>query len=217
MSEQVAELTTEQLQKELEKRKKKEQQEAEKRKKHYENTREDLVKDLIQGAQNVNHVLTDFKKHAYDQLHSFYHFMHEYGEINPNNKGTFTLKSDDGKYAIQFEHHVNKGFDERAEMAEEKLKTFLESKVKKRDKQTYRMVISLLERNHVTGDFDIKLINRLVKMENEIDDPDWKESIKLFKESYQETESTFYIRFKQRNDKTGMWDSIELNFSSVKI
>jgi hypothetical protein len=74
--------------------------------------------------------------------------------------------------------------------------------------------MGLLERNSITGDLDINNINRLYKMENDFDDPDWVEAIRLFKESYNPKGSVEYVRFYSRTDNNG-WEQINLNFSSL--
>jgi hypothetical protein len=140
--------------------------------------------------------------------------MLEYGDIRKgkDNKGSFEIKNEQFKIVVASQ--VKKSFDERSILAEEKLKEFLLIFVKKKNRSIYNLVMALLERNSITGDFDITNINRLYKMENDFDDPNWVEAIKLFKESFNATGTTIYVRFYERNANNG-WGLINLNFSNA--
>jgi hypothetical protein len=90
----------------------------------------------------------------------------------------------------------------------------LETTVKKRDLKLHKLILSLLERNHKTGDLDISNIQRLYQMENDFDDANWTEAIRLFKESYNAESTTIYLRvFEKQADSS--WKLVNLNFASV--
>ncbi|MBL6448548.1 DUF3164 family protein [Fulvivirga sp. 29W222] len=214
-TEELDQLTDDQLEQLLEKRRKTKQRKEEARRKKYEQDRENLIKDLTKEAVEISIEIKHFKRDAFNKMDQFYEVMKQYGDIKPNSKGGFSIENAEGTLKIKYSSQTRKGFDERADMAEQKLKSFLERFVKVRAKETYKLVLQLLERTH-SGDFDDKLIMKLWNMENDFDDEDWREAIKLFKESYNPKETTRYINFYQRNDK-GQWELINLNFASINF
>ncbi len=207
-------VSTEQLEKLLTERKA-EQMAAEKVKRTtYEKNKETLISELGIHATEVSEMIQVLNKKAFDSLNEFRVKMLEYGDIKggENNKGNFELKNE--KFKILFTSQVKKEFDEKAELAEIKLKSFLNGFVKNRDKKLYTFIMAQMERNSVTKKLDINNINRLYKIENEFEEQDWKDAIRLFKESYNPTGTELYIRFYSKNDNGG-WKLINLNFSSI--
>jgi hypothetical protein len=181
----------------------------------YEQNRDALITELCDFATHINSQMCDLKYEAMRRLAEFRQDMLEYGSLRfgEKNKGSFEIKNDNFK--ISFSSNVVKTFDERAELAEAKIKEFLRSFVKKRDMETFKLVNALLERNEKSGDFDMGLINRLYKLEDNYDDLNWKEGIRLFKEAYNPSGTAYYIRFFQK-DEIGNWNAILLDFAKVK-
>ena len=210
----INELSDEQLQELLNERKAVKQKEADEKRKDYEDTREKILQTFGMAAATFSHELASFKLDALQSLKSFRETMLEYGDLRRGeaNKGSFEIKND--HFKIVFSTQINKGFDERSEMAEDKLKIFLETFVKKRDLKLHGLIMGLLERN-TSGDLDINNINRLYKMENDFDDENWREAIRLFKESYNPTQSKEYVRFFVKGEQ-GEWSHLNLNFASIK-
>jgi hypothetical protein len=210
----TAEMTTEQLEQLLNDRKQQEREAAAAARAEYEAIRNKNINTLAIHAVNLSKALAEFKASSAYALESFKNMMLEYGDIRKgkDNKGSFEIKNEQFKIVVASQ--VKKSFDERSILAEEKLKEFLLIFVKKKNRSIYNLVMALLERNSITGDFDITNINRLYKMENDFDDPNWVEAIKLFKESFNATGTTIYVRFYERNANNG-WGLINLNFSNA--
>lgn len=210
----ATELSVDELEQLLADKKKAAQEEQEQKKQQYENERTALIDLLGNEALVVNEQMAHFKGDSFSAMDAFRQLMLEYGDIKggENNKGNFEIKNDNFK--IEYSSQVKMAFDERSEAAEEKLKTFLGGFVKKRDKKLYDLIMGLLERNAKTGALDISNINRLYKLEDSFEDENWKDAIRLFKESYNPTETAKYIRFYKKADNGG-WDLINLNFSSI--
>ncbi len=194
----------------------KEKEEAAAKRAEYENQKHNIVDNLISGAYVIHQELSAFKHDAFTILRGFYKTMKEYADLKDTNKGSFRIKNADGTKMVEFSRQVTSGFDERAVAAEEMLKDFLSDFVKKKDKAIYELVIGLLDRNRATGELDIKNINKLYRMEDKFDDQRWKKAIALFKESYQESSTSFYVRFYE-NDGTGKPQAIQLNFSAINV
>lgn len=217
----MPELTLEQLEQMLAKKRDQEAKLAEKKRKAYEQKKEHLIDTLGGFAMSLSEQMLDLKLEAFRDLTSFRADMLEYADIRggEKNKGSFELKSPEGKerrYKIVFRSQVNKQFDERAELAEIKLKEFLSTFVKKKNNNAYELIITLLQRNEKTGDFDINLINRLYKMRDKFNNPLWHEALDLFQESYCPNGSAQYVQFYIMNTSNNSWEPIILDFAKLK-
>lgn len=210
----ISKLSTEELEKALAEKKQAEKAAAEEQRKQYEGEKENIINSLGKKAEGISSQLNEFKVICFTDIEGFRQKMLAYGDIKngKNNKGNFEIKNDN--YKIIYSSQPKQEFDERSELAEEKLKKFLSSFVRKRDKQLYELIMSMLERNSKTGALDISNINRLYKMEDKFDDQDWRDALRLFKESYNITGTNIYVRVYKHNDRNG-WDLINLNFSSI--
>ncbi len=213
----VVEMTVEQLEALLEKRKAAERKAKEKAKNAYLEKREMLINDLSGFAVSLQNQMMDLKYEAFSEITKFREMMLEYGDIRggENNKGSFELKNDN--YKIRFMSQVNKCFDERAELAEKKLKEFLATFVKKANKSAYMIIMALLERNSKTGDFDINLINRLYAMREQFNNPLWIEALDMFQESYSPYGTAQYIQFYKKDPNTNGWLPIVLDFAKLRM
>lgn len=182
----------------------------------YEANKEQLINTLGDFACIVRDQMADLKCEAFQQMAKFRLEMLDYGDIKggDKNKGSFSLKNDN--YKIEFSSQVNKCYDERAGLAETKLKEFLASFVKKKDKTAYEMIVGLLERNSKTGDFDQELINRLYKLRDKFQNPLWLEALDMFQESYSPHGTAQYIKFSSKNPTNNSWESIVLDFAKLK-
>ena len=183
----------------------------------YEATRNEISERLVTEAKHLSTMLAEFRDKSIKAAFEFRDKMLEYGDIRggENNKGNFEFKDASDSFKVVISTNVIKGFDERADMGEKHLKTFLEQFVKKRDLVTYNLIMSLLERNAKTGKLDISNINRLYSMENQIDDPEFKRALELFKESYNEKRTAVYIRFFDKDEATNTWKPVNLNITNA--
>lgn len=211
----LSKLTPQQLKEALKEVNKRDRENREAKKAQYEKERDELIYSLIEDAIAISKYMQGLKIKSMSSLQAFRDKMLEYGQLRKGeaNKGTFEIKTD--RYKIQFTNHEIKGFDERATLAEAKLKLFLANTVKKRDLQLHDLILSLISRNHKSGDFDIALINRLYQMEDRFDDANWKEAIKLFKESFVANKTAQYVRFFVRKGEEDQWEAINLDFAKI--
>ncbi len=184
-----------------------------KKKSAYEVRRNKLVRSLCASAEEMSNRLKRFKDQVMSDLGGFQLVMKEYSTAKKEGKGNFELLSEDGTLKVEFSVQAKKAFDERAGEAEQLLKEFLKSVIKGRNSEAYKLVSTLLERK-IDGDYDIKLIQRLYKMENDYDNETWRRAIQLFKEAYKEIDSARYVRFYKKTD-SGPWTLINLSFSGL--
>lgn len=212
----LADMSIEEIQELLAEKTKAQNAERAEKRRVYEEGKEHLINTLGGFAVSLSGQMLDLKLEAFRDLLRFREKMLEYGDIRgkENNKGSFELKNE--RYKIVFRSQINKCFDERAELAEKKLKEFLASFVKKKDNKAYSLVMALLERNDKTGDFDINLINRLYKMRDQFDNPLWHEALNLFQESYSPHGSAQYIQFLVKNDGNNSYEPVVLDFAKLR-
>ena len=209
----VSELTSAELKELMKETQRKENAAKAKKEAKYQATKNQLVNELVAKAIGIQEILKEFKAQGFDQLGAHYELMKEFGEVKSNHKGNFQLKSTDGEFKVEFSNHMIKEFDERAELAADHLNEFLAAHVKKRSEADYNMIKGFIEKKN--DKFDVGLVGRLFQMENNYDHPSWKKAIDLFRASYVEVDSAQYIRFFKKNEQTGAYENINLNFASV--
>lgn len=207
------ELTIQELETLLEE-KKKEQKELEKKQRvEYESERDALVKELVEHAELLSGELKLFKTTAVKKLDEFSKKAKQYGDVRSNSKGGFGLRSSDKNLKVVYGRNTKSEYDERAAVAEQLLKEFLEDKVKKRDIKDYKTISALLSRNK-SGDFNPVSINTLLSIDDNYDDQRWIKAMKLFKESYNNIFISMSIEFFRKDDQDKDV-SIPMTFASL--
>lgn len=214
MKDQKLELTVQELEAMLAEKKKQEKEAKRAMREAYEAERDQMVKYLIGRAAELNEAMSTFKQEAIEKLEAFRETAKEYGDIRSHSKGGFSLRSTDQSLMISYDRNTKSEYDERADMAEQLLKEFLEAKVKTRDKKAYRTVTALLTRNNKTGQFNPVSINSLLAIEDNYDDERWVKAMNLFKESYTNIFISMSVSFYKKNaqDKDEL---IPLTFASI--
>ena len=210
----LSNLSTNELESLLEKKRQEEAEHRRKEREKYESDRNKLVHDLCNQAKEMSRQLARFKLESMKRVQEFHEKAKSYGDIRSNSKGGFSLRDAQQLFKIAYERNIMSEYDERANMAEAKMREFLEDKVKARDKKTFRMVMSLITRNKKTGDFNPVSINSLLAIEDNYDDPRWKEALKLFRESYQVRLISMSLSFYEK-DQQGRDSLIPLSFSRI--
>lgn len=142
---------------------------------------------------------------------SFNDVMREYGQLRKSEQESFTVV--DGKFKVEVKSNKVKSFDERADIAAERLVGYLKQYVQKTEKgiddPMYQLAMTLLERNKM-GDLDYKSISKLYELEDRFDG-EYAEIMGLFKESniVQKTAVNYYF---SKRDDNGVWRRIEPSF-----
>lgn len=165
---------------------------------------------------NVTADVKGFKEWLREESSAFVKLMREYGQVKTDEQKNYTIT--DGDFRLQISCNSVKGFDERADLAAERLVAFLKDYMKKSEKGTddpmYQLAITLLERNQA-GDLDYKSISKLYELEDKFNDPEYSEIMKLFQESnvVQKNATNYY--FWKRDKETGVWRRIEPSFCRI--
>lgn len=196
-------------------KKKEEKEQKAKQRDAYEQQRDELVSELVQRAQVLHMQMRDFKQYAIDRLEEFRETANNYGDIRRNSKGGFSLRHRATQEMVSLDRNSVPEYDERAALAETLIKEFLEDKVKRRDLQTYRTVMALMERNK-QGDLTVSRIASLLKVKDNYDDPRWIKAMELFEESFRIREISYSVSFFKK-DSLQKDQSITLTFASIPV
>ena len=182
------------------------------RRETYEALRCEFMHAVRGKAEALTEDVTGFKKWLEGETDSFTAVMKEYGQVKSGEQMSYTIV--DGDFKLEVKSNKVKGFDERADMAAERLIDYLKRYMQRSDKGAddpmYQMAMTLLERNR-TGDLDYKSISKLYELEDKFDG-EYAEIMRLFKEAniVQRNARNYY--FWKRNPENGVWTRIEPSF-----
>lgn len=179
----------------------------------YESLRAEFMHRVEEFLVNVTADVKGFKQWLEKESESFIAVMRDYGQLKNADQRNYTIT--DGDFRLQVASNSVKGFDERADMAAERLVAYLKNYMQKSEKgqedPMYQLAMTLLERNQ-RGDLDYKSISKLYELEDKFGDQEYKDIMMLFKESnvVQKTAVNYY--FFRRHKETGVWMRIEPSF-----
>lgn len=213
MSSKEKQLSVEELETLLKKKKAEERRAKVRKRDAYLKRRDELVCNLAGLAKELHQAMQEFKLSAVRELQEFQQEAAEYGDITKRSKGGFSLRDNDAKYRVSYDRNTKQEYDERADTAETLLKQFLEDKIKKRDQQSYRMVSALLEKNEA-GDYKPGQVASLLAIKDNYDDKRWVRAMELFEESYRRVEVSNSVSFYEK-DENGKDRLISLTFPSL--
>lgn len=178
----------------------------------YESLRREFISEVHRRVESLSAQVLDFKHWLDEEMGAFTRVMREYGAVRSEGQQSYTIT--DGDFKLEVKFNKVKGFDERADMAAERLVDYLKRYMAKSEKGVedpmYQMAMTLLERNK-TGALDYKSISKLYELEDKFD-AEYKEIMQLFKEAniVQTTATNYY--FSKRDLETGVWHRIEPSF-----
>lgn len=208
-------LSADELKAELDRRQAKEKEARIKARENYEASRNVLINTMMAEARLIERTMREFKARCLDRLNEFKTLALEYGEIRSNSKGGFSLRHSETQEVVSLDRNTVPEYDERAALAEQLLKDFLEDKVKKKDKQTYRTISALMEHNK-KGDYTPGRIGALLKIRDNYDDERWQKAMQLFEESFQVRDISYSVSF-YRKDTMGKDVALCLTFASIPV
>lgn len=192
----------------------KKQQDKVNKREAYESLRKDFMDDVRIAVLQLRDEVVKFKETMDKNSGAFRDVMAEYGQLRHDDQQGFTIIEGDFKLSVKF--NKVKQFDERADMAAQKLIDYLSAYIEKSDKGTedpiYQLAMSLLERNR-QGKLDYKSISKLYELEDKFDD-EYKIIMDLFRESnvVQSTVTNYYF---WQMDEKHVWHKIEPSFCRI--
>lgn len=182
------------------------------RRETYEAMRAEFMCDVETKLMVLTENVRDFRNWLTKETEGFIGVMREYGEVQKSDQRSYTIT--DGDFRLEVKSNKVKGFDERADLAAERLidylKRYMQRSEKGADDPMYQMAMTLLERNKM-GDLDYKSISKLYELEDKFDE-EYADIMRLFKEANIVQRNAVNYYFHKRNKETGVWSRIEPSF-----
>ena len=173
------------------------------RRETYESLRAELMHSVEERLQRVAADVQSFHQWLQGEVE---------GQLRKSDQRSYTIT--DGNFRLEVASNKVKGFDERADLAAERLidylKRYMQQSEKGADDPMYQMAMTLLERNKA-GDLDYKSISKLYELEDKFDS-EYAEIMRLFKEANVVQKNAINYYFSKRNPETNVWQRIEPSF-----
>ncbi len=211
----LSEISSSELERLLEEKRKQENTERLKRREAYESIKDDVVKRIQGRVIKATEIVKELFDFVSEETSAFYDVMAEYGQLRYDSQMSFTISS--GNFKVVRKTNKVKRFDERADIAAIRLIEFLQEWIKNSSKGVddpmYQLAMTLLERNK-NGDLDYKSVSKLYDLEDQFNHPEYSEIMRLFKESniVEGTAVNFY--FFERT-QMGVWRKVEPSFNRL--
>jgi hypothetical protein len=182
------------------------------RRETYEGLRASFMKEVEENVVEITNAVGLFKEWLAQEVEGFVAIMKDYGQVRKSDQRSYTIT--DGDFRLEIAGNKVKGFDERADLAAERLIDYLKRYMKRSEKGSddpmYQMAMTLLERNKA-GDLDYKSISKLYELEDKFD-AEYSEIMGLFKEANVVQKNAVNYYFSKRNPETNVWKRIEPSF-----
>ncbi len=213
-AELAANLSIEQLKELMELKKNPEKVAQRKREKAYVKRRDTFIKLMSQQAMELSAQLKTLKSECLVRGNELHDLMYEVFEKEPKDMNDFSLITEDGQFKLTISRAAIVGLNETAKVHIETVQTVFREKFAKTNKAYWNMLETLLMRND-KGDYDPKMVVKLRKHADAINDPRFDAAIDgLAKATYEAGTST-YARFYRKAADTNAWIAIPMQFSSL--
>jgi len=209
----IEEMTSEEIEQMLAKRKEKERKEKLKLKQAYEDSRDQLVSRLVKQAKEVHELLSVFKDELHKEFDEHKEKLNQYGGIPGNSKGGFSLVHSSGLIKATRLRSTQPVWDERGEKALELLTDFLHTTVKKSNRKLFEILIEFIQKNK-SGELEYAKVMNMLSHRDKWRDERWLKGLDLLEESFSTTFRSFTYAFYTKG-KDGKWEPININFSSL--
>ncbi len=208
-------LTKEQKQELFAQLQQEQQDAATKRRETYEELRKESVEKIKERVMIAAADIKSLFEFVKSETSAFYEIMSEYGALSRDGQMNYILVNENFK--IEVRTHKIKKFDERAELAANRLVEFLQAWIDKSakgvDDPMYQLAMSMLSRNQ-NGDLDYKSISKLYELESKFNDSEYSDIMALFKESNRVDSTTTNFYFYEKSE-LGVWRKVEISFNRL--
>lgn len=158
--------------------------------------RDELVREIVQGAMQLQQLLADFKLHSFADIAAFVEMSAgEYGVALGGDKGNITLTSFDGKYKILRAIAENITFDERLQAAKKLVDECL-AEWSGQAPSELRLIVQDAFDVDKAGNISVGKILSLRRYE--IADPRWKRAMTAIGDAIQVVGTKPYLRVFER-------------------
>ena len=183
-------------------------------KKSYDQLRDSYIDTVFGKMDELSTQLKSFKDESVKlglELHS--KMYQTLGREPKEGIDSYTLTSADGQRKVSIERQWRCEYDETSTVAIDTIRTVLREKFEARNKGMYGIIDGILLKNN-KGDYDERLVAKLRKHEEAVDDKRFSEALDILAKAYRPTTSQTYIRAYRRN-AAGKWEDVVMNWSAM--
>lgn len=203
------------LNKELKEEARREKAQSAAKRDAYDALRDKYIETVFGKMDELSAVLRDFKEESVKLGLELHDKMYEaYDREKRDGIDHYSLVSADGLKKVTIERQWRCEYDESAEVAIAQMKEVLRDKFAGRNKGMYDMLESVLLKNN-KGDYDEKLVAKLRKHKDTVNDARFTEALDILANSYKPSSSQTYIRAYRRDTDKGKWVDLTMNWSSM--
>lgn len=207
-------MSFEELQAELERRKKEQKKQAEKERKAFKMQKDTFIRDVTEAFKKHHKHLKELKHNTIDESNKLYKRMFEINGKEPKQDVvSFSLVNESQNKKIVVENQERIAFTEEASVPIQDIKDFFREKFENRSKMIYELLDTLLMKN-AKGDYDPKLLTKLRKQVNEIDNERLTKAFEHLESCQTVVGTSTYLRAYEKDEK-GKWKDIVLQFSAL--
>ena len=175
--------------------------------------RDELVLEIAAKARAVQDDLITFKREAMDDIAAFVQLSADRYDVNVGGKkGNISLHSFDGAYRVNLAMQDTLVFDEGLIAAKALIDECLDDYTKDANVNLKAIVQKAFNVN-AEGKINVKRVLELRTLK--IEDEKWQRAMQALSDSLHVQTSREYIRFYERNDETGEYELINLDFAKV--
>lgn len=177
--------------------------------------RDELVTELIAKAKAASRILHDLKYSALADIEAFCELSAEkYGIIprGKKGKGNITLTTFDGRRRLIRAMQDQLTFDERLQAAKQLIDECLAEWGADSRKEIRTLINDAFQ---VDKEGEVSTARVLSLRRHNFDHPKWKAAMEAISDALRVASSKTYIRVYERNEKTGNYEQIPLDLSSV--
>jgi hypothetical protein len=175
--------------------------------------RDELVKELVDKARDVNATLAAYKTRAFGEIAAFISLSAEkYRVVLGGQKGNVTLLSFDGRYKIQRAIAESITFDERLKAAKELIDECLHDWTEGARSEIRTLITDAFR---VDQEGNIRTGNVLALRRLDITDERWMRAMQAIGDAAQVVGSKSYVRVYERDDATGQYQQISLDIAGA--
>ena len=186
----------------------------------YQQAKTELAKDnetFVQETANkfltLHQELSELKAHVISQANKLYYRMYQIEGKTPKQVQSFSRVSQDGNLKITVDRQERLVFTDEAEVHINAIRDIFKKKFEGRNKGFYNLLDSILMKGR-KGEYDPKLLAKARQQVAALGDQNLiDEFTKL--EHCQRVEGTSLYARAYRKGKTGKWEDISINFSSL--
>lgn len=177
--------------------------------------RDQLVKELVAKAIDINQILSTFKQTAFADIQAFVQLSAEQYDVNiGGKKGNVTLYTYDGRYKIQRSVADTMSFDERIQAAKALILECGQDWTSE-SKPEAKVVIDHAFAVDKNGNLSVSRILDLRRLD--IKDPRWIKAMQAIGESLQVIGSKAYVRVYERVGDSDQYKPIPLDLAAVSL